>query len=218
MKSLLFILAMLALTATAFANEKGSSVEATRTRITCYNDAEYNHEQLKGNNKGKQIKEVVNNKISESIRISWKEGNLEHRLSDVKAFNEEGKTTSQGKYLLIIENTQQGNLLTEQSEINGITQITDDRLNAKGRKLGSSSTKASVVYEISGDKKIVKEASLNGQPDPSRVGEIVTTLNAGNKSVEKTVRKTPYVTYESENVRITAIKEEISCSFESMSY
>ena len=214
MKSLLILTA--ALSASAFASDKENSVESTRTRITCYTDAEYLHESKKGERK--QDKEIVNHKTSESIRITWKEGNSEFRFSEYKAFNEDGKVYQIGRSHINMQSKLNGNLLTEVMEITSTNQFVDSsRLWDNKMRTKSTSNKFVVVYEINGDQKIVKESSKNGQPDLSSVGQTATILNAGNKRVEQIVTKTPYVT-ETENFKTTVLKEKVNCAHESMSY
>lgn len=215
MKSVLVLTAMLSVSTFVNAQVK-EGVVSSRTRITCYTDAEYLREVIgEAKNKGQKDKEVVKHKTSEAIRITWKEGDIENRFSDFKGFDESGKVIQIGKNFAKYQAKLEGNILTETNEATGASQFLNDDTYEDDKKMRNYSVKTVTVSEINGEKRTVKQSTVNGVEDLSAIGSVAMSLKAGDKHVETSVAKTPYVK-QSKHFRTTVLKEELSCLHESL--
>ncbi len=216
MKNLMILPLVMALTASAFAQDANPTVPedfkpttVTKTKITCSVDR---IEKIDGDEEAF----VTKGKASESIRTTWASGDTEYRFSEFTGFTDEGKEVqSKGRSMTKFVTKTQGNQVTETSEIRQVVNYVQKDMFLEGGNLRQRDMVSTAVYQVNGNERTLISAVDNGKVSPTNgAKEFEIKLSDTKKAIHYT-EQTPY-TLEEGDYKVEVLKSEMNCLFETI--
>lgn len=190
-----------------------SEVEVLVTKITCSVDSAL----VIIDKDGQEIIQRKSGLSHESTRNSWKEGEVEYRLSESLAYDNDGTPYIKSRSFTKVTEKFEGNKLTRTSEMRQVNWLLPKGQTwgqPNGEKFKESNSSVVQVFEVHGNQRIQVKLIENGQTKP--VNGLVETeyTISPNKKMITYIEKTPYEESLEGGVKIRVEKAETTCLYE----
>lgn len=185
-------------------------ITITKTKISCTVDR---IEKI-SDTKGGPVRELVTTgKASESIRTTWKSGDVEYHFSDATGFRNDGKEVAViMKSIIKTVTKKENNQVFETSQVRQVLNYFTN-LEIQGGNLQHREFETVSIYQLYGSDKVLISSTYDGKSAPTfGLRETEIKLNDTQKKVFIT-HSTPYIIDEGD-IKIEVIKAEQTCLFE----